>query len=124
MKRIRSNLTRTVLHNKWNDVETEFNAEEVHHDLTSDGIQSHEIRHLVALSCGHYAEPSGLCSACERAVCKECLVSCASCAKPIGKCHAVEGDDGKWRCSACSAEKRRAALLRLFLSPFIRFRDE
>lgn len=125
MKRIRSTLTRTILHNGWNGNETEFNAEEVHHDLTSDnGIQSYEVRHLVALSCGHYSNPFGLCSCCAGIVCKACMMTCASCAKPIGKCCGDEDkDDGRWYCTACSSARKRSGLLRRLLSPIIRFKD-
>jgi hypothetical protein len=125
MKRIRSNLSQSVLHNDWNDTEVTFQASEIHHDLTNDGgIQSHEICHMVALSCGHFAQPVGLCGVCERPVCAACNLMCDSCARPIGRCHAVGGDDGKWRCVDCAAARNRALLARKLLSPFVRFKGE
>ncbi len=125
MKPIRSNVTRSVLHNKWNDTEVEFNATEVHHSLNDDnGIQSDEVQHVVALACGHYAEPAGLCSVCERTVCGSCMLVCASCAKPIGKCHAAQDETGAWHCSECRAAQKRRTLVRALLSPIIRFKDE
>ena len=52
MKRLRSDLKESVLHNEWNAEEITFEAEEAHTDLTADGIQSHTKHHVVALSCG------------------------------------------------------------------------
>lgn len=126
MKHIRSNVTRSVLHNKWNDMEVDFNATEVHHNLSDDnGIQTHEVRHIVALDCGHYSDkPAGLCSVCERTVCESCMLMCASCAKPIGKCHASQNTTGTWYCSECRAAQKRRSFLRILLSPIIRFKDE
>lgn len=125
MKHIRSNVTKSVLHNKWNDATIEHNGTEVHHNLSDDnGILTHEIRHVVALDCGHYAEPAGLCSICERNVCAACMLMCASCAKPIGKCHAAQGRDGAWYCSECCAAQKRHSLLQTLLSPIIRFKDK
>jgi len=124
MKRLRSDLKESVLHNEWNSDEITFKAEEVHTDLTSDGIQSHTRQHVVALSCGHIASPAGLCSVCERAVCAVCSVMCSSCGKPVGNCHSVHGDDGQTRCSECHAARRRGIFARLLLSPFVRFKDK
>ena len=126
MKNIRSNITRSVLHNKWNDTQIEFNGTEVHHDLNDDnGILTHEVRHIVALDCGHYAEPAGLCSVCERTVCASCMLTCASCGKPVGKCHAAQDKKtGAWHCSECRAAQKRRFALRLLLSPILRFKDE
>ena len=125
MKHIRSHVKQTVLHNKWNDAEAESNGLEVHNNLSdSGGIFTNEVQHLVALDCGHYAEPAGLCSVCERILCPACMLMCASCAKPIGKCHATQGKDGAWYCCECRAAQKRRSALRLLLSLLIRFKDE
>ena len=125
MKRIRSNLSQSILHNDWNDEEATSQASEIHHDLTNDGgIQSREICHMFALSCGHFAQPVGLCGVCERPVCAACNLMCDSCARPIGRCHAAEGDDRRWRCVDCDAARNRTIVARKLLSPFVRFKEE
>ena len=126
MKRIRSTVKEAILHNKWNNEQTQIGATEIHYDLTTDGgIQEHEVQHLVALPCGHFATtPKGLCSICSRALCEACCLTCEACGRPIGKCHGVEDPDGKGYCSECHAARKRRLLLRLLVSPLVRFSEE
>ena len=124
MRHIRSSVKRSILHNKWNDKKFEFNGTETHDNLNDNGgIWTDEVNHTVALDCSHFAEPAGLCSFCERVLCSDCMLTCASCAKPIGKCHASQ-KDGAWYCPECRAAQKRRSLLRLLLSPIIRFKGE
>ena len=124
MKNIRTIIKELRLHSRWNDAEIQAGATEVHYDLNpAGGIQEHEVEHLVALDCGHFAQAHCLCAVCERVQCRACSVVCSCCAKPVGKCHAEEAD-GAWHCFACRAAQRRAARLRAILSPIFRFKED
>lgn len=124
MKRIRSTIEETILHNKWNQRLSASNATEVHVELTDDGgIQEHRTTHLMALDCGHHAPFFSFCGRCERELCEACSVICEECKTPVGRgCHAVEVER-RMLCTECHAAVCRSRFWRLVLSPFIRFRE-
>lgn len=123
MKRIRTTVEQEILHNLWNKKSFEGNAVEEHVDLIGEGLQGRKINHLVALACRHFAPAHSLCPVCEKPICEVCTSNCEECGIAIGKCHATKVD-GLWYCTACKEEKNRKSLIRLLVSPLIRFKGE
>ena len=124
LKNIRRTLKKTILHNTWNEDQSESSASELHFDLNNEGgIQETEISHLVALPCSHFLPAYSLCGTCQKEQCQQCSLTCAACGKPIGRCHAVEVDKGAFLCTECHATQKRTSFFKLLASPIIRFSD-
>ena len=127
MDEVRSEHIRNTILNRWNAQEADVENSDVSHVLTDEGsIDSFTTNRKATCDCGCVHAAGGICSLCNGIICRACFCRCV-CGRPLGPCHAIETHDGTGKvqklCPACYGASRRRQVMRLFLSPFVRFKD-
>lgn len=130
MEEIRSDRDQRIVLNPWDESGRGVHANELTYSLTDvGGIASDHVAQQKACYCGCLNPPGGFCADCHQLICVQCYHRCEApgCGRPLGPCCSISSRAPTGAiihlCRRCHAAARRKGLLRLLLSPFVRFEE-
>lgn len=133
MKPIRGERQHSIAHDPWENNEHSLGHTEIDHVLSDQGsIESSKTDRQIASGCGCLKPAAGFCAVCSATACEAYFGFCDGCRMPLCPRHSVfkkspRGQGVTRFCKACAESdgrtKRVKGLIRVALSPFVRFED-